>query len=234
MALPKIQAPTYTLKLPSSGKEVKYRPFLVREEKALLFAQQSEDEQVMSDTLKDIIRECTFDKVDIDKLALYDTEYMFLKIRIVSVGADTKLIAKCPSCSVSNDILIDLEKVDVKRFDGHNPKIELFNDVGVMMKPPSYDVILKQRNMNLENPDDVIKLITMQIDYIFDSKNVYKAEEQSEEELSEFVQNMTQGQLNLIKKYFETVPRLSHEHTYNCTNCSTENKLYIEGLSNFF
>lgn len=234
MALPKIQAPTYTLKLPSTGKEVKYRPFLVREEKALLFAQQSEDEQVMSDTLKDIIRECTFNKLDVDKLALYDTEYIFLKIRIHSVGADTKLLAKCPSCSVSNDIVIDLEKIDVKRFDGHNAKVELFNDVGVMMKPPSYDLVIKQRTMNLENPDDVIKLITMQIDYVFDSKNVYKAEEQTEEELREFVQNMTQQQLAKIKQYFETVPRLAHEHAYTCTNCKTENKLYIEGLANFF
>jgi hypothetical protein len=234
MPLPRIEAPTYTLKLPSNGKEVKFRPFLVREEKALMFAQQSEDEQVMNDTLRDVIESCTFDKIKANELALYDLEYIFLQIRIKSVGSDSKLLAKCKTCSVSNDIVIDLEKIDVINKKGNDGKIQLFKDVGVKMKAPTYDSLQKLRKLNLDDPEQIIKLITLQIDYVYDSNSIYKSSEQSEEELIEFVSNMTQVQLQQIKQYFESIPRLAHDHVYKCKNCSTENKIHIEGLSNFF
>lgn len=234
MPLPRIEAPTYTLLLPSNDKEVKFRPFLVREEKALLFAQQSEDEQVMNDTLREVVESCTFNKLKANDMPLYDLEYIFLQIRIKSVGSDSKLLAKCKVCNISNEILIDLEKVDVINKNGNDGKISLFKDVGVKMKSPTYDSLKKLRKLNLDDPNQIIKLITLQIDYVYDSNSIYKASEQTEQELVDFVSSMTQMQLQQIKQYFESIPRLSHDHLYKCKECGTDNKVHIEGLANFF
>lgn len=234
MPLPRIEAPTYTLVLPSTGKEVKFRPFLVREEKAMMFAQQSDEEQVMYDTLNEVIDACTFGALKVHDLPLYDIEYMFLQVRIRSVGSDSRLMAKCKKCGTANEIVIDLEEVDVVSKNTNDGKISLFKDVGIKMKSPSYNSMKKLRKLDLNDPDQVIKLITLQIDYVYDSSAVYKASEQTEEELFEFVSNMTQIQLQQIKQYFESIPRLAHDHLYKCKECGTDNKVHIEGLANFF
>lgn len=235
MALPVLATPTYELTVPSTKQKVKFRPFLVKEEKALLIAQQSEDDKTMLSTLKDIIASCTFNKVNPDTLALFDIEYIFTQLRAKSVGEISELVFNCLECNdpkAKINVNIDLTKLEVSRDDKHTSKIELFDDVGIQMKYPSFKSLNKLKNLN--DTDAIFEVVFDCIDYIYDSENVYPAAEQSRQDLENFIDNLTQDQFKKIKDFFETMPKLKHEINFKCPVCGFDHHHTIEGLENFF
>lgn len=238
MALPMNNMPTFNLKVPSTGKTVKFRPFLVKEEKALLIAQQTEDMQVMADTLRNVIAECVLDKLDIASLATFDLEYMFLQIRGKSVGETVDLFFQCDEDHGElNDkarvkMVINLTDIEVKRDPNHTNKIPLFNGVGVVMKYPTLESAVGMAN--LENVEDVFNMVADSIDYIYDNDQIYYAKETSKSELIEFLNNLTTEQFLKVQEFFETIPKLAYEVKYKCPVCNKEHNKVLEGLANFF
>lgn len=239
MALPVQNTPTYTLEIPSSKEKLKFRPFLVKEQKALLLAQQSEDLHVMVDTLKSVIKSCAQSKLDIDKLAVFDLEYIFSQIRAKSVGENVELFFYCDTCDDEKakvKINIDITKLKVEHFEGHTDKIPLFDDVGIVMKYPNINVINNIEKLgNLDSEIDLVfDIITECIDYIYDTNEVYHAAEQSKQELAEFINNLTAEQFSKIENFFETMPKLRQKVDYRCPVCHKEHHKVLEGLNNFF
>jgi ribosomal protein L44E len=239
MALPKQNTPIYTIEIPSSKQKFKFRPFLVKEQKALLLAQQSEDMNVMVDTLKQVIESCSQAKVDVDKLAIFDLEYIFSQIRAKSVGEKVELFFFCDTCeddAAKVKITIDLTQLQVEEFDGHTSKIELFDDVGVVLKYPSIDVVKKIEMIGrgTSEIDMVFDVIVECIDYIYDTNEVYYAKEQTKEELSSFINELTSEQFTKIESFFETIPKLRKQVDYKCPVCGKAHNKVLEGLDSFF
>lgn len=238
MALPMSSTPLYNLEIPSTGKVVNFRPFLIKEEKALLIAQQSEDPIVMVNTLKQVIADCIKEKdINIETLATFDLEYIFTQLRAKSVGESVELSLKCDTCTDEKAvslIRLDLTKIKVKKNEEHSAKIELFNDVGVMMKYPTIDIIKKLENTNMTNIEEIFNIVTECVDYIFTQEEIFYAKDQTKEELLEFLNNLTSDQFLKIQKFFETIPKLSQDVQYNCPVCGKEHNKVLEGLSSFF
>lgn len=240
MALPMMNAPTYTMVVPSSGVTVKFRPFLVKEEKSLLIAQQSEDIKVMVETLKNIIKSCVLDKLDADKLATFDLEYMFTQIRAKSVGEIVELIFPCDEDhGEQNDkarvkVSIDLTTLVVEKKAEHTGKIELFGDVGVVMKYPTIDVMKRLEGLDTDDFDKIFSVIAESIDYIYQGEEIFYAKEQKHEELVQFLNNLTSEQFIKVQNFFATMPRIKKEIEYTCPVCSKHHKKVLEGLQSFF
>ena len=240
MALPIMNTPTYNLVVPSTGEKVKYRPFLVKEEKALLIAQQSEDVEVMVDSLKQVIRGCVLDKIDVDNLATFDIEYIFTQIRAKSVGEIVELLFPCSEDhGEDNDkaklkISIDLTNLQVEFPEGSVKKIPLFGDVGVIMKYPSFDLMSKMENINVEDVDTIFDIIASCIDIIYEGDEIHYAKEQSKEELLEFLYNLTNEQFQSLQKFFTKMPKISKTVEYNCPICAKHHSVTLEGMQSFF
>jgi hypothetical protein len=237
MALPISNTPTYTLTIPSTGKEVKYRPFLVREEKALMMAQQSEDPIVMVNTLKDVVKSCVVGEFNAEDLATFDLEYIFTQLRAKSVGETVDLIFPCDVCEDEKarvKISFDITKLKVEKSPEHENKIYLFGDVGVVMKYPTMQVLKKLQNLDTNNIDDLFKIVAECIDYIYQGNELFYGKEQTQEELLDFINNLTSEQFSKIQKFFETMPRLKQEVDYNCPVCGRVHHKVMEGLQSFF
>jgi hypothetical protein len=240
MALPVMNTPTYSLVIPSSKKVVKYRPFLVKEEKSLLIAQQSEDLTVMVDTLKSVIKSCVIDKIDVDSLASFDIEYMFTQIRGKSVGEIIELMFPCDlDHGEENEkarvkISIDLTQLEVEVPEEHTNKIELFADVGVVMKYPSINVMQRLEGLEENDIDKVFSVIADCIDFIYQGDEIFYAKEQNEEELLQFLNNLTSEQFIKVQAFFSTMPRIKKQVEYKCPVCSREHKKVLEGMQSFF
>lgn len=236
MALPINATPTYTLTVPSTEKTIRFRPFLVKEEKALLIAQQSEDETVMIETLKDVIKSCVKDDIDINRLALFDFEYIFAQIRAKSVGENVELIFKCDTCvdeKAKVKITFDITNLKVDKDAEHSSTIELFDGVGIKMKYPSM-ALLKKVKESKDSMSQVFDMIIDCIDFIFTGEEMYYAKEQTKKELTDFLESLTSAQFVKIQKFFETMPKLRQNVDYKCPVCGKEHHKYIEGISSFF
>jgi hypothetical protein len=238
MALPMQKTPWYTLTIPSTEKEVKFRPFLVKEQKALLLAQQSEEQKVMLDTLKSTLSECVQGDVKVDDLAVFDLEYMFSQIRAKSVGEIVELILRCDTCSDEKakvKVSVDLTQVKVEKPAGHTKKIELFDDVGIIMKYPKMDLL---RNIETIAEDDdidaVFDLMTQCIDIIYAGDELHHAHEYTKKELVEFLENLTEDQFKKIQQFFETMPKLEKRLDYKCPICAKDQSVMVSGLDSFF
>jgi hypothetical protein len=240
MALPIMATPTYSLVIPSSGVSVKYRPFLVKEEKALLIAQQSEDINVMVDSLKGVIKSCVMDKIDVDKLAIFDIEYIFTQIRAKSVGEIVELLFPCDvDHGDDNDkakikISIDISKLEVEKPEGHTNKIELFDDVGIVMKYPSMKVLARLEQLDTENIDAIFDVIADCIDIIYQGDDLHYASEQSKEELLQFLGNLTTEQFKNLQTFFTTMPKIRKVVEYDCPICGKHHTAALEGMQSFF
>ena len=240
MALPMMSAPTYTMVVPSSGVSVKFRPFLVKEEKALLIAQQSEDIGVMIQTLKGIINTCVLETLDIDKLATFDLEYMFTQIRAKSVGEIIELIFPCDIDHGEDNekarvkVSIDLTTLIVEKDPNHNNKINLFGDVGVVMKYPTMDVMKRLENLDTNDLDKVFSVVADSIDYIYQGEEIFYGKEQKHEELLQFLNNLTSEQFVKIQQFFATMPRIKKEIEYTCPVCQKHHRKMLEGMQSFF
>lgn len=239
MSLPMQTAPTYTLTIPSSKEPLKYRPFLVKEQKSLLIAQQSEDPVVMANTLKQVVDACSMSKIDVNKLAVFDLEYIFSQIRAKSVGETVEMFFFCDTCEDENakaKITIDLTKLKVEFNSTHTNKIALFDDVGVVMKYPSIEILktLDQLNGSTPEPELVFNVIVDLIESIYDDQEIYHAKEQTREEMLQFVNNLTTEQFSKIEHFFETMPKLQYAVDYVCPVCKKPHHKVLEGLNSFF
>jgi|TARA_Y100000310_G_scaffold53807_1_gene49340 hypothetical protein len=233
MALPKLNTQTFSLEIPSTDEKIRFRPFLVKEEKILLQAQEGgEDEMV--DALKDIVSNCTFNKVDIDKLPSFDVEYIFMKIRAKSVGEKVKIQVTCPDDKVTKvPVTIDLDKIEVEVTDKHTNKISLTDEVNCIMKYPTLKNFLG-KSMSKATAVDAVSLVSDCIHQIIDGKEVFESNDLSKKELDEFVDNLTQAQFAKMNDFFSTMPKL--KHIVNVTNPKTKKKgkVTLEGMQSFF
>jgi len=236
MSLPKMQLPLYNVVIPSTGKEVKFRPFLVKEEKALLIAQQSEDPKVMVNTLKSIIEDC-IQGIDANTLAIFDYEYLFTQIRSKSVGEIVDLVFLCDDCTdekARTKVSMDITKFAVKFNPDHTNKIQLTNSIGIVMKYPSLDAIGELEKANAGDVDSVFKLVIECIEFIYDGDEVYNTKEQTKEEVLEFLNNLTQEQFSKIESFFDTMPKMSQPVKYDCPVCGKHHDKVLEGIESFF
>lgn len=235
-----MSTPTYNMTIPSSGQSVRFRPFLVKEEKALLIAQQSEDVSVMVESLRNVVAACIQDKIDADKLATFDLEYMFTQIRAKSVGETIELLFSCDQESCQGDpkatvkLTIDLTTIQVEKNPDHTNKFQLFGDVGVVMRYPSVKTISLLQGDKADDLDNIFEVIIDSIDYIYQGDEIYYAKEQSKAELKQFVENLSSEQFLKIQSFFTTMPRIKKEVEYDCPVCRTHHKRTLEGMQSFF
>lgn len=241
MALPIQSTPIYKLIVPSTGKEFKYRPFLVKEEKALLIAQQSEDQKVMADTLKGIIHSCAKSEIDLTNLATFDLEYIFTQLRSKSVGEKVELVFGCDEPHTGEDlkkskvkIIIDLSKIEISKDENHTKKIELFDGIGVIMKYPTIDVLNGLESLEGENIDEIFELISNCIETIYTPTELFHVKEQTQEEVIDFLNNLTSDQFQKIQEFFRTMPKLTYKINYSCPVCKKKHSQTLGGLQNFF
>ena len=227
MALPKLTTPTYELEIPSTDEKIKYRPFLVKEEKILMMALESKSSGDITQAVKDIVSECTFNKVNIDLMPMFDVEYIFLNIRAKSVGEVSKLKILCPDDKKTYaNVELDLNEVNVQVGEDHTNKIELGNGMGMIMKYPSIDSFKDSgiRDINASNMLEVISTCILQI-YEEEGKKVYDSKDQTSKELTDFKD---------VQKFFDTMPKLKHEVTIKNPKTKVESKITLSGLNDFF
>ncbi len=237
MPLPKLNAPTYELALPSSGKKIRYRPFLVKEEKILLVAMESEDEKQMQDAVKQILKNCILTRgVKIDDLAVFDIEYLFLNIRGKSVGEEVTLNLICPDDNETQvEVVIDIEDIKIQKPDDHDSLIKLTEEVYLQMKYPSMETFVKTNITGQTNSvDTIFDLTTSCIHQIIEGEEVYESKSFSKKELLEFMDSMDSTQFQLIQKFFETMPKLSHIVELENPKTGVKSEVVIEGLQSFF
>ena len=236
MALPQVSLPTYELEVPSNGKKIKFRPFVVKEEKLLLLALETEDEKQIENAVKQLLKGCIQSRIKIEDLAIFDLEYIFLQIRAVSVGEIVEMRVTCrdDEKTVINYNL-NLSEVKVQMPKDYSNKIMLTEDMGVMMKYPSWNEFITGSIMGQDpTADNILNIIAGCIDQIFDAEDVYDSSTTSKKEFVQFVENLTNQQFEKIQKFFEESPKLEHKFTLNNPNTGVENEFVIAGLSNFF
>lgn len=231
MGLPKQEHAIYNLRIPSTGKTVKFRGFTVKEEKILALAQQTKDDETIINAIKNVITACIEGKLDVNSLALFDIEYIITQIRAKSVGEVIQLLMPCKTDPTheKTPVAIDISKIEVKFPPGHNKKIPLFGNVGVVMRYPTIGELTKFEEA------DGLSAVLMCIDYIYTDTEMMYAKDQTHEELIEFLEGLSKNQFNKIENdFFKTMPTYNYEFEYTCAACGTVHKKVIKGLSNFF
>jgi len=236
MALPKLGVPQYELSMPSTGKTVKYRPFLVKEEKVLLLAMESQEEKQVIDAVKNVLKSCVISRIKVDQLPSFDLEYLFLKIRAAAIGEVIEMTVTCTDDgSTSATATINIDDVEVIKEEGHDRKIMLTDTTGILMKYPSMDRFIESQFLNKGvDADHIFSFIAEHIEQIFDEEEVYDSSTTSKKEFREFVESLTSKQFESIQKFYETMPRLSHTFTVVNPNTGNECEYTIEGLQSFF
>jgi hypothetical protein len=241
MALPMGNTPVYNIEIPSTKQKLKFRPFLVKDQKALMLAQQSEDPIVMIDTLKGIIKGCLVGEVEVENLSTFDLEYIFLQMRAKSVGEQIELLFKCDedhgeegNAKAKVKININIDDIKCESLEGHSNKINLFGDVGIFMKYPSIDIIKKYQNGQTDDSDVAFAIISESIDYIYTNDEVFHSKDSTKEELTEFVNNLTTDQFAKVQTFFDTMPKVRYKIKYDCPVCSKHHESNLEGIESFF
>ena len=236
MALPKLNTPTYELEVPSTDEKIKYRPFLVKEEKILLMAMESKDNTQIINAVKDIVSSCTFEKLNAATMPMFDMEYIFLNIRAKSVGEISKLKILCPDDKKTYaSVELDLTKVEVQVGDEHSNKIELTDDMGIIMTYPTIDSFLESgiENIDASNMLDVIGTCILQI-YEEKGEKVYQAKDQTKKELTEFIESMDSKQFKKLQSFFDTMPKLTHTIKVKNPKTKKTSDVKLTGLNDFF
>lgn len=239
MAVPKIDLPTYKLKLESTGKEINFRPFVVKEEKILLMALESKDYETSLDAIKQIINNCVLEQIDVDSLPLYEIEFIFLNLRARSIGEVVSLEYICENiveenkkCKGKMQLDVDLLKV---AYDNKpvSSMIAITNEVGIKLRYPTIEIskVLIEKLGTNDAPTEILKNCT---EYLYDANQVYSINEMQEGEFDEFVNNLTTEQYKKIKNFFLEMPVLKYENTLVCKRCSRNHLVRLEGLLDFF
>ncbi len=238
MPLPKIATPTYELELPSTGKTIKYRPFLVKEEKVLVIALESEDTKQITNAIKAVLKNCVLTKgVKVETLPTFDIEYLFLNIRGKSVGEELEVNIVCPDDGETNvPVFIDLDSIQVERSDDHTNQIKLDDDLMMEMKYPSLEQFIKN-NFDFQEGnqmDQSFELIATCIDKIYNEDEVWATADCTKKEVKEFLESMNSSQFKEIEKFFESMPKLKHTIEVTNPNTKVKSEVVLEGLASFF
>lgn len=238
MPLPKISTPTYELELPSTGELIKFRPFLVREEKLLVLALESEDMKQITNAIKTVLKNCIHTKsIKVESLPTFDIEFLFLNIRGKSVGEEIEVNLICPDDEITQvSEKINIDEIRVKKFDDHSNKIKLDDNLMMEMKYPSLDQFIKSNFdfSNKNNMDQSFELISSCVDKIYNQEEVWAASDFSKKEIIEFLEDMNSNQFKEIEKFFETMPKLYHVLKVMNPKTNVESEVVLEGLSSFF
>ena len=236
MALPKLTTPTYELEIPSTDEKIKYRPFLVKEEKILMMAMESKSSADITQAVKDIVSECTFNKVKIDDMPMFDVEYIFLNIRSKSVGEVSKLKLLCPDDGKTYaNVEVNLSEVKVQVGDDHTNKIDLGNGMGMIMKYPTIDSF-KESGIKDINPGNMLEVISTCILQIFEDegKKVYDTKDQTKQEVIDWIEQLNSKQFKDVQNFFETMPKLKHDIKIKNPKTKKESTITLNGLNDFF
>jgi hypothetical protein len=237
MPLPKIATPTYELVLPSSGRKIKYRPFLVKEEKILIIALESQDQKQIANAVKDILASCILTRgTKVEKLSTFDIEYLFLNVRGKSVGEQIEVMVTCPDDGKTQvPTSINIDSIKVVKSKEHNTDIKLDDQYSLKMRYPSLTEFIKS-NFNVEDlkVDDTFDLIASCIDQIYSEEESWTSADCSRKEMVDFLEQLNSSQFKEIEKFFETMPKLSHKVKVKNPNTKVESEIVLEGLQNFF
>ena len=239
MSLPKLNVPVYETVLPSTEKVIKYRPFLVKEEKVLLTAMEDGKTETIMNAVKQVLKNCIQSKINLDKLPTFDLEFLFLRLRAKSVGEEVTIGLKpwgCPQnngelCDKTTEVKVNLEEVKVIKDEKHTSKIMLDDSVGIKMRYPDISKIDSDMGDNFETG---MKMVKDSIDMIFTSEETHERDTISEKELEEFIDSLNTEQFGRIKEFFDTMPQLKHTAKYTCSTCGEEKETTITGLNSFF
>ena len=238
MPLPKIATPTYQLELPSTGQSIQYRPFLVKEEKVLVIALESEDTKQITNAIKNVIKNCILTRgIKVETLPTFDIEYLFLNIRGKSVGEELEVNIICPDDEETQvTVNINLEDIEVQKLEDHTNQIKIDRSLMMEMKYPSLDQFIKN-NFDFNDKsamDQSFDLISSCIDKVYSEDEVWAAADCTKKEMTEFLESMNSGQFKSIEKFFETMPKLSHKIKVMNPNTKVESEVVLEGLASFF
>ena len=238
MPLPTIATPTYELTLPSSDKKIKYRPFLVKEEKILILAMESEDTKQIASSIKNVISKCILSRgIKVEKLSTFDIEYLFLNIRGKSVGEHIEVMVTCPDDGKTQvPMSINIDDIKVHRDEGHSSDIVLDDTYTLKMKYPSLNEFIKTNFDQVENMkvDDTFDLISSCIDQVYSDEETWSHQECTKKELSDFVESLNTTQFKLVENFFTTMPKLSHVVKVTNPNTKVDSEIKLEGLQSFF
>ena len=236
MALPKINTPTYELEVPSTNEKIKYRPFLVKEEKILLIALESNENNQIIQAVKEIVAMCTFDKIDLGNMPMFDVEYIFLQIRSKSVGETSNLKLLCKDDGETYaDVKIDLGDIKVSVDEEHTNKIELTDEMGMIMTYPTIDSFMNTGISEITS-SNMLEVIATCILQIYDKKGeeVFDAKDQTKEELNDFIGQLNTKQFLEVQKFFDTMPKLQHTVMVKNPKTKVESEVVLNGLNDFF
>ena len=240
MPLPKIATPTYELELPSSGKKIKYRPFLVKEEKVLILALESEDTKQITNAVKNILKECISTRgVKIEDLPTFDIEYIFLNIRGKSIGEAIDLVVTCPDDGETTvPVKVYIDEIEIKKDENHTKDIKLDDNLTLRMKYPSLQQFISS-NFDFTGTDDSaieesFNMIGACIDMVYSDEESWAASDCTKKEMSTWIETLNTKQFQEIEEFFNTMPKLSHTFKVTNPNTNVENEVTLEGLSNFF
>ena len=238
MPLPTISTPTYELTLPSSNKKIKYRPFLVKEEKILIIAMESQDTKQIARSVKDVISKCILSKgIKVEKLSTFDIEYLFLNIRGKSVGEQIEVMVTCPDDNKTQvPMSINIDDIKVQKDKDHSSDIVLDDTYTLKMKYPSLNEFIKTNFDQVENMkvDDTFDLISSCIDQVYSDEETWSHQECTKKELSDFVESLNTSQFKLVENFFTTMPKLSHMVKVTNPNTKVDSEIKLEGLQSFF
>ena len=237
MALPIIEKPRYELTLPSSDVQVQFRPFVVKEEKILLMAMETKDNNEIVNATKDILKACTFEKLDIESLPMFDIEYLLLQIRSKSVGEVANFKVICPDDKqTAADVELDLSTVQVQVDDDHSNKVVIDEErkLGLVLNYPSLGITKAGFDVNKENVETMFNVVASCIDHIYEGDKTYPAKDSTKKELVEFLEGLSQKAFLKIKKFFDTMPQLRHEVEVTNPKTGIVSKVTFKGLQDFF
>jgi hypothetical protein len=239
MPLPKINTPTYDLTLPSTGKKIKYRPFLVREEKILIMAMESEDMTEITNAIVQILSDCIISKdVKVESLATFDIEYLFLNVRSKSVGETVDVNITCPDDGETQvEMSIDIDSIKVQKNRGHKNIIKLDDELSLKLKYPSLEQFVENNFETTEGASEIgqsLSMITSCVEMIYNSEESWEASEYSKKEMDEFIEQLNTKQFKQIEKFFTTMPKLSHTIAVKNPKTGVESEIVLEGLASFF
>ena len=237
MPLPKISKPTYELVIPSTKKKIKYRPFLVKEEKVLIIAMESENTTTIANAVKEVISNCVLTRgVKVNELATFDIEYLFLNIRGKSVGEEVEVLVTCPDDGETKvPTVITLDEIEVQFDEDHSRDIKLDDKLSMRLKYPSMDEFVKSNfTLNDIDVDDTFEIVMSCVEQIYNEEESWSTKDCTKKEMREFIEQLSSKQFKEVEKFFATMPKLSH--TINITNPNTgvENEVVLEGLASFF
>jgi hypothetical protein len=241
--LPKIDTPIYEVKLISSGKLIQFRPFLVKEQKLFLMNTENDDVESTVKVIRQVLKNCVLSDIDIDSLPIFDLEYLFMHLRARSVSEVVELKYRCNNtlkdekgeekdCGHVNNISFNVLEIKPTITEGHTTKFQLNDKVGIIMKYPTFEIM--QKSLGKSESDIIMDLIYSSIDQVYDENTVYHMKDNTRDEIIEFIDGMQQKDLENIRKFFDTMPKLKKQIDYKCTKCGYQENITLEGVQSFF